>query len=290
MISEEKRWDLPYNKAFFKTSHNSYVLSVREQLNKGVRGLEYDIYANKLQELGDFEVYHLEKHIDSLLNEDGNPDNLLLSNWLKVLNDWSEEQNKEHAPITLFVELKDSIIDVANATEEIYGIKKLNQIILDSINSKTLYTYKDFRENNYKWPSVRALKGKIILVLVSYWGGYWAASEGGFESRLKYLNNCLEGKEDICFVSWVQEDKGDKAVYLKEKSQFWKCSLEYSTENFSHNSESQRLTRADFDKIVWGMHVKTYFHKNYEKGYRCNFPATDEWGSEKYDSCFPWST
>ncbi len=289
MISEEKRWDIPYNKAFFKTSHNSYVLSVREQLNKGVRGLEYDIHANKLQELGDYEVYHLEKHIDSLLHEDGNPNNLLLSNWLKVLDDWSKEQNKEHAPITLFVELKDSILDIVDAPEELYGIKKLNQIILDSINSETLFTYKDFSENNYKWPSVRELKGKIILVLVSYWGGYWAASEDGFESRLKYLNNCLEGKEDVCFVSWVQEDKGDNSLYLKEKSQFWKCSLEYSTENFSHNSESQRLTRADFDKIVWGMHVKTYFNKNYEKGYRCNFPATDVWGTEKYDKCFPWS-
>ncbi len=285
----EKIWDIQYHNAFFKTSHNSYEHSIREQLNKGVRGLEYDIHDDKIQELEDFEVYHLQNHIDSLLDEDGNPNNLLLTNWLKLLDDWSDEQNKDHTPITLFIELKDSIIDSNNEPEELYGIKKLNKIIVDAFNSNTLFTFKDFRENNFNWPTVRELKGRVIIVLVSYWGGYWAASEGGFNSRLKYLNNCLEGRDDVCFVSWVQEDQGDKASYLKKKSHFWKCSLEFSTKNFSQNSESQRVTRADFDKIVWGMHIKTYYKKNYEKGYRCNFPATDVWGTEKYDSCFPWS-
>ncbi|TKJ19673.1 MAG: hypothetical protein CEE43_14560 [Promethearchaeota archaeon Loki_b32] len=289
MTLKENICDIPYNKAFFKTSHNSYIHSIREQLNKGVRGLEYDIHDDKIQELEDFEVYHLQNHIDSLLNKDGNPNNLLLTNWLKLLDDWSAEQNKDHTPITLFIELKDSIIDSNNEPEELYGIKKLNKIIVDAFHSKTLFTFKDFRENNFDWPTVRELKGRIIIVLVSYWGGYWAASEGGFNSRLKYLNNCLEGMDDVCFVSWVQEDQGDKASYLKDKSHFWKCSLEFSTKNFSQNSESQRVTRADFDKIVWGMHIKTYYKKNYEKGYRCNFPATDVWGTEKYDSCFPWS-
>jgi len=289
MTNIEKRWDLPYHKAFFKTSHNSYIHSIRDQLNKGVRGLEYDIHDNNIQELEDFEVYHLENHIDSLLKVDNNPNDLLLSSWLKVLNDWSNEQNKDHAPITLFIELKDSIIDSNNKPEDLYGIKKLNRIILDSFNSNTLFTFKDFREVDFEWPTVRELKGKIIIVLVSYWGGYWAAGEGGFESRLKYLNNCLEGKDDVCFVSWVQEDQGDKALYLKKNSHYWKCSLEFSTKNFSHISKSQKVTRADFDKIVWGMHIKTYYNKNYENGYRCNFPATCEWGTDKYNSCFPWS-
>lgn len=289
MNISEKRWDVPYHKAFFKTSHNSYELSIKEQLNKGVRGLEYDIHDDKIQEVGDFEVYHLQNHIDVLLSEDGNPDDLLFSNWLKVLDEWSSEQNKEHAPITLFVELKDNIIDSNNEPEELYGIKKLNKIILDSFKPNTIFTYKNFRENDFKWPTVKELRGCILIVLVSYWGGYWASSEGGFESRLKYLNNCLEGKDDVCFVSWVAEDKGDKTIYLKEKTHYWKCSLEYSTQNFKENTVSQRLTRADFDKIVWGRHVKTYYNKNYEKGYRCNFPATDAWESEKYDTCFPWS-
>ncbi|MFX0156375.1 MAG: hypothetical protein ACFE9Q_17775 [Candidatus Hodarchaeota archaeon] len=289
MPHRKEIWDIPYHKAFFKTSHNSYELSIREQLNNGVRGLEYDLHDDKIQELGDFEVYHLQNHIDVLLGEDGNPNDLLFSNWLKVLDNWSSEQNKEHAPITLFIELKDGIIDSNNEPEELYGIKKMNKIILDSFKPKTLFTFKDFRENNYKWPTVRDLKGCIILVLVSYWGGYWAASEDGFESRLKYLNNCLQEKDDVCFVSWVQEDKGEKSSFLKEKSNFWKCSLEHSTKSFTKNNELQRLTRADFDKIVWGRHVKTYYNKNYEIGYRCNFPATDAWRTEKYNSCFPWS-
>lgn len=288
-MAVKEKWDIPYHKAFFKTSHNSYELSIREQLNKGVRGLEYDLHDDKIQELDDFEVYHLQNHIDVLLGEDGNPNDLLFSNWLNVLDDWSSEQNKEHAPITLFIELKDGIIDSNNEPEELYGFKKMNKIIMDSFKPKTLFTFKDFRDNNYKWPTVRELKGCILLVLVSYWGGYWAASEEGFESRLKYLNNCLEGKDDVCFVSWVQEDQGEKASYLKEKSNFWKCDLEYSTKHFDENDKAQRATRADFDKIVWGRHVKTYYNKDYEKGYRVNFPATDAWGTDKYDSCFHWA-
>lgn len=289
MSSKEKIWDIPYHEAFFKTSHNSYELSIREQLEKGVRGLEYDIHDDKIQELEDFEVYHLPDNIDVLLGKDGNPEDYLFSNWLRVLKVWSNDQNKEHAPITLFVELKDNIIDSNNEPDELYGIKKLNKIITNSFDPKTLFTFKNFRENNYKWPTVKELKGCILIVLVSYWGGYWAASEGGFESRLRYLNNCLDGKDDICFVSWVQEDKGDKSKYLREKTHFWKCSLDYSTKHFTQNNKAQRITRSDFDKIIWGRHVKTYFNKNYEKGYRCNFPATDAWGTEKYDSCFPWS-
>lgn len=289
MSSKEEVWDIPYHESFFKTSHNSYEHSIREQLDKGVRGLEYDIHDDKIQELEDFEVYHLQNNIDVLLSKGGNPDDYLFSNWLKVLNDWSNDQNKEHAPITLFVELKDNIIDSNNEPDELYGIKKLNKIISASFEPQVLFTFKDFREHDYKWPTVKDLKGCILIVLVSYWGGYWAASEGGFDSRLKYLNNCLEGRDDVCFVSWVQEDKGDKSNYLREKTHFWKCNLDYSSKNFTQNNKAQRLTRADFDKIVWGRHVKTYFNKNYEKGYRCNFPATDAWGTEKYDTCFPWS-
>ncbi|MFX0083472.1 MAG: hypothetical protein ACFE94_17125 [Candidatus Hodarchaeota archaeon] len=289
MDIKENRWEVPFHKAFFKTSHNSYEHSIREQLNKGVRGLEYDIHDDKIQELGDFEVYHLQNNIDVLLGKEGNPNDYLFSNWLKVLNDWSNDQNKEHAPITLFVELKDNIIDSNNEPDELFGIKKLNKLITSSFEYRTLFTFNDFKENDFKWPTVKELKGCILIVLVSYWGGYWAASEGGFDSRLKYLNNCLEGKDDVCFVSWVQEDKGTGVSHLKENAQFWKCSLDYSTKNFSENIKSQRLTRADFDKIVWGRHVKTYFSKNYEKGYRCNFPATDAWRTDKYASCFPWS-
>jgi hypothetical protein len=286
---KENRGDVPFHEAFFKTSHNSYEHSIKEQLDKGVRGLEYDLHDDKIQELGDFEVFHLRNNIDVLLGKDGNPDDYLFSNWLRVLNDWSSEQNKEHAPITLFVELKDNIIDSNNEPDELYGIKKLNQIIVDSFESRTLFTFKDFRENDFKWPKVKELKGCILIVLVSYWGGYWAASEGGFDSRIKYLNNCIEGKDDVCFVSWVQEDKGNKTPFLKENTRFWKCELDYSTKNFNENNKSQRLTRSDFDKIVWGRHVKTYYNKNYQKGYRCNFPATDAWGNNRYDSCFPWS-
>lgn len=289
MKIQEKIWEIPYHKAFFKTSHNSYEHSIREQLNKGVRGLEYDIHDDKIRELNDFEVYHLQNHYDVALNIDGNPNNYLFSNWLRILREWSNEHNSEHAPITLFIELKDNIIDSNNKPDELYGLKKFNEIIIDSLTHDKLYTYKDFRDNKFQWPTVNQLKGQIIVVLTSYWGGYWASNEGGFESRLKYLKNSLEGSDDICFVSWIEEDKGNEVQFIKDNSNFWKCSLDYSTKYYEKNKKSQKLTRADFDKIVWGRHVKTYYKKNFQAGYRCNFPVTDSWGSDKYDESFPWS-
>jgi hypothetical protein len=47
MTNDDLRWDVPYQ-AFFKTSHNSFNISVRKQLNHGVRGLEYDIHDNNI--------------------------------------------------------------------------------------------------------------------------------------------------------------------------------------------------------------------------------------------------
>ena len=289
MEGSELREGIPFHQAFFKASHNSYEHSIKEQLDRGVRGLEYDIHDDKIQELDDFEVYHLPNHINVKLNEDGNPKSKLLSEWLALLVEWSDEQKDEHSPITLFIEFKDSIVDENNQPDDQYGIGKLNKIITDAIEGSKLYTYRDFRNNNFEWPTVQALSARILIVLTSYWGGYWASSEGGFESRLKYLKNCLEGKEDVCFVSWIEEDKGEDVPFLKEKTHFWKCSLEYSTKEYEENNRAQRLTRADFDKIIMGRHVKTYYKKNYEAGYRCNFLATDSWNLEKYDKVFPWS-
>ncbi|MFX0034914.1 MAG: Ca2+-dependent phosphoinositide-specific phospholipase C [Candidatus Hermodarchaeota archaeon] len=282
------KWDTPYHEAFFKTSHNSYEKSIKKQLNFGLRGLEYDIYSDKLYENGDFEVYHLKSSYDTALNIDGNPSDLFFSNWLKVINDWSNEQKGDHAPITLFIELKDNLIDLENKPDEDYGIKKLNEIILKSFSSDKLYTYKNFTRNDSKWPILKDLKGRVIIVLTSYWNGHWVSSEGGFESRLKYLKNSLEGKEDICFVSWIDDDRGDEVQFMKENTNFWKCSIEYSTKFSKENQISQRLTRVDYDKIINGNHVKTYYKKNFKAGYRCNFPSTDSWDMKQYDECFPW--
>ncbi len=283
------KWDIPYHKAFFKTSHNSYEHSIREQLNKGVRGLEYDIHDDKIQELDDFEVYHLQNHYDVMLNVDGNPSDYLFSNWLKIIKEWSNEQNNGHAPITLFIELKDSIVDSNNKPDELYGIKKFNIVLVESISLDKLYTYKNFRENNFQWPTVRELKGRVIIVLTSYWGGYWASNEGGFESRLRYLKNSLESKDDISFVSWIEEDHGDEVQFLKDNTYFWKCSLDYSFKEHQKIATSHRLTRVDFDKIIFGRHVKTYYKKSFEAGYRCNFPVTDSWADKMYNKSFPWS-
>ncbi len=289
MNFKETTWDISYHKAFFKTSHNSFNMSIRKQLNQGVRGLEYDIHDDRIQEVDDFEVYHLPNHVDAAINVDGNPGDLLLSNWLTLLKDWSDEQNNDHAPITLFIELKDCIIDANNEPSELYGIKRLNKVIVDALSPNYLYSYSDFKKNKNQWPTVRELKGRVIIVLTSYWGGYWASSEGGFESRLHYLNNCLKGEDDVCFVAWIEEDRGEQKLYMKEKATFWKCSIEFSTKHYKENLKLQRPTRVDYDKIRMGRHVKTFYEKNYESGFRANFFPTDSWAEEEYDKTFPWS-
>jgi hypothetical protein len=289
MEKDDLNWDVLYHQAFFKTSHNSFNMSVRKQLNHGVRGLEYDIHDSRIQKLGDFEVYHLPRHVDAAINIDGNPGDLLLSNWLKLLRNWSDEQNREHAPITLFIEFKDSIVDENNEPSELYGIKKLNQVILDALSPDYLYSHEDFRHENKKWPTVRELKGRVLIVLTSYWGGYWASSEGGFASRLQYLKNCLKGKDDVCFVSWIEEDKGDQKEFMKENARFWKCSIELSTKHYKENVNLQRPTRVDYDKIRMGRHIKTFYEKNYENGFRANFLASDSIYKEEYNKVFPWS-
>ena len=278
-----------YHQAFFKASHNSYEHSIKEQLDNGVRGLEYDIHDDRIKEFGDFEVYHLPNHINVKLNEDGNPKTKQLSDWLRLLEEWSLEQNSDHSPITLFIELMDCIIDENNHPEEKYGLGKMDSVITNSISTNKLFTYNNFRDNDFRWPTVQDLKGKIIVVLTSYWGGYWASSEGGFESRLKYLRESLRGSAGVCFVSWIDDDRGEEVPFIKNNSHFWKCSIEYSTKIYKENLQAQRLTRADFDKIIMGRHVKTYYKKNFDAGYRSNFLATDSWKSEKYDKAYPWS-
>jgi len=281
-------WDTPYNESFFKTSHNSYSISVRKQLDAGVRGLEYDIHDNQIHELGDFEVYHLPNYVDVALGTDGNPDNLLLTNWLILLKEWSDKREREDAPITLFIELKDSIIDENNEPCELYGLEKLNKIILDSLSPDYLYQYSDFRKDRFHWPSISELKGKIIIVLTSYWGGYWVSNEGGFESRKKYLHDALESRNDVCFVAWIEEDKGNDVQFLKNNSTFWKCSLEYSSEHFEENVIAQRATRVDYNIIGHDKRVKTNYKQNFTSGYRANFISTDYWYSKRYEKSFPW--
>ena len=289
MDENNLRWDIPYNRAFFKTSHNSFEKSIKNQLSFGLRGLEYDIHDDRIKEIEDFEVFHLRRSYDVALNLDGNPNDMLFSSWLQIINEWSIEQNSQHAPITLFLELKESLVDLNNKPDEIYGLQKLDEVIINSFSQHKLYSYKDFKKNDYKWPEIKDLVGRVVIVLTNYWGGYWASMEGGYETRLDYLTNSLKNKNGICFVAWTQEDRGSKVSFLKEKVNFWKCSIEYSTKKQNENVNLQRLTRIDFDKIIWGKHIKTYYKKNFKAGFRCNFPSTDYWKSEKYDKCFPWS-
>lgn len=277
-----------YNNAYFKTSHNSYCLSVKELLNKGVRGLEFDIHDANIKEKGEFEVYHVDWHLGTKLNEGGNPSNHLLSSWLNLLIDWSDNYNNDHAPITLFLELKDNFVDENNQPSGKHGLSRLDEIINGSIPKEKLYTFSEFLKKGKKWPSIRELKGKLVLVLLSFWDGKYASNEGGLKSRYKYFKGALEGELGSCFVAWVEGDKGSMGKELKNQTCFWNCDIETSKKELDIIREREIITRVDFDKINRGRHLKTYYKKNFEAGYRCNFPSTDEFDKEAYNCVFPW--
>ena len=76
---------------------------------------------------------------------------------------------------------------------------------------------------------------------------------------------------------------------MKENARFWKCSIELSTKYYEENVKLQRPTRVDYDKIRMGRHIKTFYKKNYETGFRANFLATDSIYKEEYNKVFPWS-
>jgi hypothetical protein len=290
MWIQEKKIDtsIGYNNAYFKTSHNSYSLSVKDLLNRGVRGLEFDIHDANIREKGEFEVYHVDWHLGTKLNEGGNPPNHLLSNWLELLTNWSNIEDGDHAPITLFLELKDNLVDNNNNPSDKFGLKRLDEIVLKTIPNEKLFTFQDFLNGGKNWPTVHELKGKIILVLLSFWNGRYASNEGGLNSRYKYFEGALKGDLGACFVAWIEGDKGSMGEKLKEQTCFWNCDIETSKRELDIIREREIITRVDFDKINRGRHLKTYYKKNFEAGYRCNFPSTDEFDKEAYNCVFPW--
>ncbi len=202
---------------------------------------------------------------------------------MNLLIDWSDNYNNDHAPITLFLELKDNFVDENNQPSGKHGLSRLDEIINGSIPKEKLYTFSEFLKKGKKWPSIRELKGKLVLVLLSFWDGKYASNEGGLKSRYKYFKGALEGELGSCFVAWVEGDKGSMGKELKNQTCFWNCDIETSKKELDIIREREIITRVDYDKIKRGRHLKTYYKKNFEAGYRCNFPSTDEFDKEAYN-------
>ena len=149
-----------YDEAYFKSTHNSYSGeergSITEQLNSGVRGLELDIHDNDFSSVGDYQIGH-SQHGSEVLLGSGNPSSTLLSEWLNLIKDWSDD-NPGHSPITITLDLKDNLTD--NENHENGNLSRLNAVISECLGAD-LFKAQGFTE----WPSVSELNNKFIVVL-----------------------------------------------------------------------------------------------------------------------------
>jgi len=298
----------PYNKCFFKTTHNSYKFYLKEQLDHGVRGLELDIHDDPsffrfLRRKDNFKIGHLIPS-DEVNFGDGNPFlNNNLEKWMDKIYEWSNKH--DHGPITIFLEIKGNFIDEDNVPSKKYGLKRLNEQILKSLGKKRdkLYTYQNFLnfnkdKNSLTWPSIDDLKNKFIVVLMSFYAAedkrvkrsifkfifrtkiireiMERISLPALKTRIKYFSD--PEIEKICFPSFNPNDlkhsNKDELIFFPDKAPFITAD-QSDNSNFQNYRENDRLIRVDFDP-------STSPNQNWFT--EVNFPASDGFKSEIYNN------
>lgn len=133
-------------------THNSYSGGKRggilRQLDSGVRQLELDVLWTPRQSfqighgLPGWEVDH----------SDGNPPTNGLEDWLRLIADWGC-RHPDHAPLTLVIDAKNDL------REQI----ELFDALLRRCFGDALFTPGDLAGG--AWPTVDALRGRIVVVL-----------------------------------------------------------------------------------------------------------------------------
>lgn len=194
--------ETPLDKAHFASTHNSYAGeidghrgSITRQLDGGIRCLELDIHNDDFGKHG-YRIGHDEPG-DRVFHLDGNPESNKLADWLDMITNWSE-QHLTHAPITLYLDLKDKL----GGNYDDGNLAHLNDDLRASLGSH-LFEARALGPNN--WPSVEKLRGKILVVL-----------SGEPANRLSYLHDPGSSPavaiNDSGFIVEVH-DSGDGALW-----------------------------------------------------------------------------
>ena len=151
------RWqNLTLTDLLLKSSHNSYEGGERgslfQQLNAGVRGLEFDIHDNDFQTQG-YRIGHFQfgQGVD---HSRGNPTSNRLDDWLLHLDSWSRS-HPEHAPIILTLDFKDDLMD--NRSFQEGNLAHFNHILQQTLSTLI--------PASSSIPSVADLEGKTLCVL-----------------------------------------------------------------------------------------------------------------------------
>lgn len=163
---ESDEGERPYRSAIFRATHNSYSggsrRSIEEQLDSGVRFIEFDIHAAGFGESGDFSLGHNAPG-QEVSHEGTNPESNRLSEWLQLIARWSS-LHQLHAPITIGLDMKDNLSDAASAARGNVGA--LNEII-EKYLGDVLVRPSEFEMDGRlaSGPTVNQLRGRILVVL-----------------------------------------------------------------------------------------------------------------------------
>jgi hypothetical protein len=155
------------NEVFLKATHNSYSGNlvgnrgaILNQLNQGIRFIEFDVHDQSFSTLGDYQIGH-DSPDDEVDHIGSNPQTSLLRDWLTLINQWSID-HRDHAPIIVLLDLKDSLTDQPNFNQG--NLSKLNALLKEVFGNR-LYRADVANAPQRPWPRVSTLQGKIITVL-----------------------------------------------------------------------------------------------------------------------------
>lgn len=301
----------PYNKSIFMTTHNSYQWSLTQQLDYGIRGFELDIHdtwtlferikrfftlIKVFRGKGNFKVGHWFPSHEVDHKAVRNPRGNNLEEWLAVIHGWSQN-HPNHAPITVFLDIKKDLQDANNRPHKKYGLIRLNKQISKAFKVKKgsksrwkrFYPYSEylarFGSPGESWPTIGELRGRIIVVLMSFhifpdiieplkpFVDIYGIPL--MHTRQTYQIGEIEGLsiEPLCFVAFNPDDRDKEGFYpsLERDSMFVTA---YSPDEFLSCWNKGNIVRTDYnptpDWPAFPLHV--------------NFPATDKWDDPAYRS------
>lgn len=157
--------DVPLPAANFAATHNSYSGNIAgsrgtipQQLDAGVRFVEYDIHLGDYAKNGDYQIGHGSPGAE-VDHTPPNPASNDFADWLRMLAAWSDA-NPQHAPIALGLDAKN---DFSSESSPAAGNPSALNDELLAILGDRMYTAAQLGDG--AWPSTSALQGRILVVL-----------------------------------------------------------------------------------------------------------------------------
>lgn len=159
---------LYFGDAHFRASHNSYSGNLEgqkgpilQQLDKGIRFIEMDIWGTNYAIVGDYQLGHDAPDDAEVDHAGGNPTSALLRDWVSQVASWSAA-HPAAAPIVLMLDMKTNLV----TTPRNYAagnLMALNDEIADVLGKQIFPGYR--APNGPQDLTVDSLRGKILPLL-----------------------------------------------------------------------------------------------------------------------------